>query len=273
MHTTNGTPSNGADYTVAAVARALDVLCAFEQPPHEYGLSELARQLGMTKNHTFRVLKTLEARGFVRRSGERYRVGVRAFEVGQLALKQLDVVRVARPVLLALHERTGETVHLAILDGLEAVCVDRVESTHAVRLSAEVGRRFPLHAGACPKVLLAFLPLEAQELVLARTLTAYTRHTATEPEALRHELDQIRRDGYGVGDEDLDLGAAAVAAPIRDWSGQVVAALSVAGPLVRIVGQLRTTLPSQVLAAAHQIEAELGYPSRERTPHGTSTTA
>src|SRR5438309_12083057 len=105
-----------AAYTVAAVARALDVLCAFERPPHEFGPSELARQLGMTKNHVFRVLKTLEAHGFVRRVEDRYRVGVRAFEVGQLALRQIDLVRLARPIVQSLYKRTGETVHLAILD-------------------------------------------------------------------------------------------------------------------------------------------------------------
>src|SRR5437763_7467248 len=108
-----------ADYTVAAVARALDVLCAFERPPHEFGPSELARHLGMTKNHVFRVLKTLETQGFVRRTDERYCVGMRALEVGQLALKQIDLVRVARPIVQAVHQRTGETVHLAILDNLE----------------------------------------------------------------------------------------------------------------------------------------------------------
>src|SRR3982074_3367032 len=90
-------------YTIAAIAHALDVLCAFERPPHEFGASELARQLGMTKNHVFRVLKTFEARGFVRRVEDRYMIGVRAFEVGQLAIRGLDVVRVARPVIHSLH--------------------------------------------------------------------------------------------------------------------------------------------------------------------------
>ena len=261
------------DYTVAAVARALDVLCAFERPPHEFGLSELARDLGMTKNHAFRVLKTLESRGFVRRVAERYRVGVRAFEIGQLAVRQLDVVRVARPIMHHLHEQTGETVHLAVLDNLEAVCVDRIESRHPVRLSAEVGRRFPMHPGACPKVLLAFLPEEEQLLVLARGLPAFTRHTLTDAAALRRELADIRRDGFGVGDEDLDLGAAAVAAPIRDWSRQVVAAISAAGPIARVKTRLSTALRDQVVAAAEQISSQLGYTSQERTPHATALRA
>jgi DNA-binding IclR family transcriptional regulator len=249
-------------YTVAAVARALDVLCAFQRPPHEFGPSELARQLGMTKNHVFRVLKTLEANGFVRRVNDRYRVGIRAFEVGQLAIKQLDVVRLARPIMHSLHERTGETVHLAVLDNLEAVCVDRVESQHPIRLSAEVGKRFPLHAGACPKVLLAFMSTSDRERVLARGLPAFTRFTATEPADLCRELDEIERDGYAVGDQDLDLGAAAVAAPIRDWSAQVVAAISVAGPLERVKTQLRAQLRHHVVTAAEHISSELGYSGR-----------
>ena len=253
-------------YTVAAVDHALDVLCAFERPPHEFGASELARQLGMTKNHVFRVLKTFEARGFVRRVDDRYVVGVRAFEIGQLAVKHLDVVRVARPVIQNLHQQTGETVHLAVLDTtmLEAVCIERIESHHPVRLSAEVGRRFPLHAGACPKVLLAFLPQAEREAVVARGLPAFTRYTVTDPAELRAELDEIRRCGYAVADEDLDLGAAAVAAPIRDWSGQVVAALSVAGPIARVRKGLNTVLRGAVLAAAEHISGDSGIRNRER---------
>jgi DNA-binding IclR family transcriptional regulator len=253
-----------ADYTVAAVARALDVLCAFERPPHEFGPSELARQLGMTKNHVFRVLKTLEAHGFVRRAEERYRVGVRAFEIGQLALKQMDLVRLARPVMHSLQQRTGETVHLAILDGEEAVCVDRLESLHPMRLSAEIGKRFPLHAGACPKVLLAYLPDEQRRRALRPVLTAFTEFTVTEVDVLERELDQIRRDGYGVGDQDLDLGAAAVAAPIRDHTEQVVGAISVAGPLSRVGACLHTELRDEVMTAAEEISTGLGFSRRDR---------
>lgn len=248
-----------SDYTVAAVARALDVLCAFERPPHEFGPSELARRLGMTKNHVFRVLKTLEAHGFVTRADERYRVGMRALQVGQLALKQMDLLRVAHPVVVALHEQTGETVHLAVLDEREAICVDRIESVHPVRLSAEVGRRFPMHAGACPKVLLAFMPERERRDVFARELTAFTPYTTVDPVALERELDEIRANGYSIGDQDLDLGAAAVAAPIRDFSGQVVGAISVAGPLNRVESCLRTELRRLVVNAAEQISLGLGY--------------
>jgi DNA-binding IclR family transcriptional regulator len=250
---------SGAGYTVAAVARALDVLCAFERPPHEFGPSRLARQLGMTKNHVFRVLKTLEAHGFVRRVDDRYRVGMRALEIGQLALKHMDLVRVARPFVQSLHGRTGETVHLAVLDGEEAVCVDRMESLHPVRLSAEIGKRFPLHAGACPKVLLAYLPEAHQRRILERQLPAFTEYTITDRIALARELDEIRSEGYGVGDQDLDLGAAAVAAPIRDHTGQVVSAISVAGPLSRVGGCLRTELRREVVAAADDISLGLGF--------------
>jgi DNA-binding IclR family transcriptional regulator len=261
-------------YSVAAVARALDVLCAFECPPHEFGASQLARQLGMTKNHTFRLLKTLEAHGFVQRIEDRYRVGVRAFEIGQLAITHLDVVRIARPVIFSLHEQTGETVHLAVLDNLEAVCVERIESQHAVRLSADIGRRFPLHAGACPKVLLAHLPPAQRDEVLRRELPAFTRHTATDPSTLRQELEEIVRCGYGISDEDLDLCAAAVAAPIRDWSGHVVAAISAAGPIERVKHQLRTTLCIQVVAAAERISNQLGYSGgRKGNTNGLATPA
>lgn len=248
-------------YTIAAIARALDVLAAFQCPPHEFGPSELARRLGMTKNHVFRVLKTFEEHGYVRRIDDRYMIGMRAFEIGQLAIKRLEVVRVAQPIVRELHARTGETVHLAVLDStsLEAVCVDRMESEHAVRLSAEVGRRFPLHAGACPKVLLAFLPESEREAVLARGLPAFTSRTNTDAQKLRSEVEQVRCMGYAVADEDLDPGASAVAAPIRQWTGEVIAAISVAGPISRVGAQLRSTLRDEVVAAAECISQALGY--------------
>jgi DNA-binding IclR family transcriptional regulator len=270
----NATADKG--YSIAAITRGLDVLAAFERPPHAFGASELARQLGMTKNHVFRVLKTFEERGFVRRVDDRYMVGMRAFEVGQLALKGMDVVRIARPVVRALHERTDETVHLAVLDttSLEAVCVERIESSHPVRLSAEVGRRSPLHAGACPKLLLAYLPDAEREAVLERGLPAFTRRTATSAAELRQELEHIRGSGYAVSDEDLDTGAAAVAAPIRDWTGQVVAAISVAGPIGRVRDELTTTLRDEVIAAGDRVSIELGYsPLRKGLAHALASQA
>ncbi len=259
MSHTATSSGGGTDYTVASVARALDLLLVFERTPHEFGPSELARQLGMTKNLAFRMLKTLESRGFVTRVGDRYRVGMRAFLVGQLAVRELDVVRAARPVMQEVHDRAGETVHLAVLDGCEAVCVDRIESRHMIRLSADVGKRFPLHAGACPKVLMAHLPAEERERVIEQGLPAFTGWTTTDPELLRVELAEIRSRGYGISDEDIDLGAAAVAAPIRDWSGTVVAAISIAGPLTRVELLLHTEYRDLVVGAAERISARLGY--------------
>lgn len=253
------------EYTVASVGRALELLAAFERPPHEFGPSELARSLGMTKNQAFRLLRTLESRRFVERADDgAYRVGMRALEVGQLVVRRLDVVRAARPHLEELHARTGETVHLGVLDGHEAVCVDRIESRHLIRLSAEIGRRFPLHVGAVPKVLLAHLPPERQEEVIALGLPAYTRRTITDAAALRAKLADIRAKGYAVSDEDLDIGGSAVAAPIHDRSGAVVAAVSVAGPTPRVGRKLHTEHRALVVEAAARISASLGYVARAR---------
>ncbi len=262
--------TRSTDYTIASVARALDLLLAFERQPHEFGPSDLARQLGITKNLAFRLVKTLESRGFVVRMGERYRIGMRAFQVGQLAVRELELIRAARPSMQELHDRTGETIHLAVLDGYEAVCIDRLESRHMVRLSADIGKRFPLHAGACPKVLLAHLPREEREVSLRRGLPAFTRKTQVDPAALEAELDEIRRRGYGVSDEDIDLGAVAVAAPIRDWSGAVVAAISIAGPVSRMARSLQREYRDLVIGAAEEISARVGYAGMRRAASGAS---
>ena len=157
---------------------------------------------------------------------------------------------------------TGETVFLGALDGRQALCIDARESPQSIRLYARIGRRSPLYAGSIPKLLFAFLPDPVREEWLQELeLTPITSYTVTDRDQLRQQLIHIRSQGYAITSNDLDEGATSVAAPIRDHTGQVVAAISVAGPSQRFSEDRIDWILTQVLKGAAEISANLGCPA------------
>ncbi|NOZ27074.1 MAG: IclR family transcriptional regulator [Chloroflexi bacterium] len=251
------------DYTIQALHHALVVLDTFlEADRPTQGISEISEKLGLNKSRVFRILNTLEQHGFVERDPEtkRYRLGVRLITFGEAVRRHLDVVQAADPILDELAERTGETIYLGVADGHEAVCVAQRESRYGVRLYAEIGRRVPLHVGGVPKVLLAHMPPEKRSRVLHNgPLPRITEHTITDPDRLEKILEGIRQRGYAVEADDLDLGAHSVAAPVRDYAGRVVAAVSIAGPSQRFTPDRIQEFIQLICHAADRISARLGY--------------
>ncbi len=251
----------GRDYSISVLdygLRALEVLLIAEG--HGLGLSDLAERLGVNKSRAFRILATLEQQGFVVQDEQTksYRLGLKLLHFGEAVRRGLHLPQVAAPVLDQLAETTGETVFLGVLDGLEAVCVDKRESRHPVRLYAEIGRRAPLHAGGVPRVLLAYRALAQPEILEQLTLTPITSATLVNRDVLAAELARIREQGYAVSIDDLDMGVTSVAAPIRDHLGNLAAAVSVAGPNDRLPPEAIPDLAALVRAAADQISRGLG---------------
>lgn len=237
------------------------MLDAFLDDRDSMSLADLSRELSLNKSRVFRIMSTLQRRGFVERdaSSREYLLGLRFIEFGEAARRRLGLIEVAGPVLTELADATGESVFLGVRDGLDAVCVAMRESKHPVRLTAEVGRRVPLHVGGVPKVLLAFLPPPEQETVLKRLrLNPITPKTITTHAGLRRVLAAIRRQGYVITADDLDLGATSVAVPILDGSGKLIAGISVAGPSERFTPSvMQQTLPL-TLAGAQRIAIRMG---------------
>lgn len=248
--------------TIGSLRKALDLVDEFSLANGPLGVSELARRLGMSKNQVFRILKTLEEYDYVHQREDRsYDIGYRFFEIGQRIAGRNDLLAVAPPFMDALRDATQETVHLFARDGLRAVCLARRESPHLVSLSAQVGRRFSLHAGACPKTILAYQPRELVDALIARDgLPAYTERTITDRDTLIAHLDAIVERGYAESDEDLDQYAYAIAVPIVDRDGKVNAALSVAGPVQRFTPEMRARTLSLLVEACDNISAALGAP-------------
>jgi DNA-binding IclR family transcriptional regulator len=251
------------DYIVGPLASALDIMLEFEGGEPELRASDLARRVGITRNKAFRLIKTLESRGFLQRVGDQYRVGIRLLTLGQLAAKPVEVLQAAaQPELEALREETGETVYVLSADGDEAVCIASIESAHYLRIAVSVGLRRPLHAGAGQKMLLAGLDDQRVAQFLNRMGKALTASTIIDQAQLRAELEEIRQRGYSLSFGEVESDAGAVAAPIRDHSGQVVAALVVGGAISRVVDHLNGSWPLMVAAAAERISTRLGF---ERT--------
>ncbi len=249
-------------YTIEAVDRALLVLEALAEHP-DIGVTELAKQLGYTKTLTFRLLQTLEERGFVAKDGGQahYALGYRLAYLGNCVDEQQSVVVAASPIMDGLRDQTDENINLIVRDANRILCVATRESRQSMRLFAKAGRRGPLHAGGGSKLLLAYAPDDVIEQVLAAPLERYTPHTVTEPARLRPILKTIREDGYHITRDDLDIGAYSIAVPIWGPHGDVVAALSVAGPNARLDAARQEAHLSAAQAAALSISARLGRPA------------
>lgn len=241
--------------------RALAVLSHFSHARPELRLADFA-PLGLHKSTLYRLLEVMRAQRLVEldpATGQ-YRLGLRLFELGMLAVGRLELARSAQRSLDALVERTGETAHLGVLDGLDVVSIGRAESTHALRMPGALGRRSPAHGSAIGKVLLAHLPESAQKGLLARaSFPAVTRRTLVRPDQVLRELRAVRQRGYAIDDEEIYPGVRCVGAPVRDHSGEVVAGVSASGPTTRLPREHFPRIAAEVLKAAAEISKRLGY--------------
>lgn len=238
--------------------RSLAILALFTETRVERRVPELAEALDLPVPTTYRIVGSLVAHGLLRPTPGGYRLGSAALDLGRRAAAGLDLPSAAGRELRALAEATGETCVLSVLDDVDGVCVDRVDSVQPLRLSVEVGQRMPLHAGAASKALLAFAPLSVREAVLSGPLPALGPATLTSAAALASEIDEIRTLGYAVSREETDDGAWGLAAPILGAGGVLLGSIGMAGPLVRCTPEAMETARREVLASARRAEAELG---------------
>ncbi|MET9634121.1 IclR family transcriptional regulator [Lentzea sp. NPDC006480] len=218
----------------AVVEKAFAVLEAWDHRSETLGASELARRTGLPKSTSHRVLGILEAAGVVERLDGSYRLGERLRGITDVVTAGFPQLReVGLPFMQDLYELTHETVHLAVLDGADAHCVEKIYGHRRSPLRSRVGGVLPAHSTALGKVLLAYSGLNAQRLVLTGPLRRYTANTVTEPMRLAAELRGTRRAGFAHDLAETHPGVACVAAPVLDETGRAVAALSVSGPVDR----------------------------------------
>ena len=260
-------------YVTRSVERALSILQLFALGEAEIGLSEISSRAGLHQSTVFRLLATLSAAGFTEQSPltGRYRLGLSALTLGQAFLRHSDLRQIAEPALGVLRDRSGETVHLATLDGTQVVYLEKLPGLHPIGLmSSRVGDRAPAHCTGLGKALLAHQPEAVLRESYRSGLTEFTPRTITRIGPLLAEMEKVRQAGFAVDDEEHEPGVVCIAASVSD-SRRVVAAISVSGPSERIREKIRRSrLPEQVLAAANDISIHLG---RAAIPPPVSTQA
>ena len=248
-------------YTVQILARAIHVLGALAGRVRGWTLDELGASLGIAKASLLRILRTLEDEGVVRRDDDRYYLGARVLDFSHGYLRGLELTGVARPLMEDLARRTGQTISLAVRDGLEIVYVAIERAQQDIGIQGEIGARHPANATALGKVLLADLePEDAAALVAGRELVRLTHRTITDPDALQRHLALVRTQGYAVDDEERGIGIRCVAAPIRRADGRAIGAMSVAGPIFHMTEDVFPRYRAWLLEATAEASARFGHP-------------
>lgn len=248
-------------YLIQSAALTLEVLLVFGRPPYRYTPSEMAQQLDLDRNQAFRCLRTLQHVGFIRLDeDDRFVLTTLVDQLAGTSRPQPTLVSAAQSFMDEVSQSTGETVNLFVLDGDQLSCVDHRDGLRPVRLVTEPGRRIPLHAGACPKAVLSFLPPAEQDAVLAQLpgLQRFTAHTELDPDVLRQELEWTRLRGYAISDLDIDEEARGVGAPIFNAGEQIIGAISVGGPASRMTPQRLVELGELIRSTAQHISRQLG---------------
>lgn len=251
----------GRDGGVRSVDRAVEVLETLARRG-EAGVSEVATEIGVHKSTAFRLLVALEGRGLVEQAGYRgrYRLGVGLLRLAGAVSDQLDVVRQGRVVCTRLASELGETVNVAVLQAHFVVNVDQARGPSTVATHNWIGQLTPVHCTSSGKVLIAHLDADRRNAVLgACGMTALTPHTLTTAERMDEQLARVRETGYAVAVEEYEVGLNAVAAPVRDHTGAVIAAVSVSGPSYRLDRARIAQLVAPLLAGTSEISRRMGF--------------
>ncbi|MFJ5262663.1 IclR family transcriptional regulator [Streptomyces sp. NPDC088387] len=245
---------------VQSVDRAVSVLEILARLG-EAGVTEIADELDVHKSTAFRLLGVLENRGLVGQAKDRgkYYLGAGVLRLAGAAAVRLDISQEGVPLCRELADELGETVNIAVLDDDAAVNIMQARGSASVTAQNWLGRRTPLHATSSGKVLLAHMPATLREGLLARSLPRFTQRTITGPVALRGELDAVIERGYALAVEELEVGLAATAAPVRAHDGRVIGAVSASGPVYRLDPERLPELTKRTVAAATELSKRMGY--------------
>jgi DNA-binding IclR family transcriptional regulator len=251
-----------SNYIIQSVSHALDVLEQFAGESEELGVTELSKRLKLHKNNVFRLLATLESRGYIEqnRATENYRLGIRCLQLGQGYVQHMGLLRQARPILAELTRAVRETTYLAVLRRGAIVPVEVMEADRAVRIIPPLGEALPLHCTAAGKAYLAFAPEDELRALVPDGLPRHTEKTITERPALLQQLKGVAGSSYAVDMGEYLEDVRSVASPVRDYARSVVGVLAVAAPAARLsVERIDKEIAPAVLKAALELSGRLGF--------------
>lgn len=260
------TTAERSTYQIRALERGLDLLEAFTPASPECSVTDLAAATNLPKPTVVRLLSVLASRSFVEHvpDSDRYRLGVKSLEIGSAYLQSTSLEAEAKPIMQRLAEQTNQTANLGILDRFDVVHVQVVAPDRPVRFWAEVGKREDAYLSGLGKVLLSGLDDARFAAYLRQPRTAKTPNTLIDADDLRREIERTRERGYALDDEESNLGVRCVAAPIRDRTGQIAAAISISGVRAEFENDQMNRYIEAVTRAAADISARLGFSGQER---------
>ena len=251
--------------TVQTLERAFNVIEILGNADYHLGISEIAQQSELPLSTTHRILSTLLNLGYVEQNPEtnKYTLGVRILQLRGAVIGKLNLAIVAMPIMKMLMNKVEETVHLAVYNEGEIVYIERVEGLKTQGMYTRIGKRAPSHCTALGKVLLSHLPesLWFDDVVNKQGLKAYSETTITSVDILRQELQRTRERGYAIDNGETGEKVRCVAAPIRDYTGQAVAAISISGPQTQVTRDRVSFLGEAVCRASELISEKLGFVS------------
>lgn len=251
-----------ADRGIQVIDRALDILELLSVEKSGLGVTEIGSRLGLHKSTVHRILTVMAERGYIEKTKSRgeYRIGLKLVEISSLYLNNVELKTEAKPFLWQLAAKFNLVAHLAILDGNEAVYIEKVDVVHSIRLYSQIGRRIPVHCTALGKSLMSGLPDdEIEKRLKDYRFHKHTDNTIINKEALMKQIAEVRRKGWSIDDEEHEKGVRCIAAPIRDYRGNVIAALSITGSAA-IVNEARDEeIARLVVETAENISRRLGF--------------
>lgn len=251
-----------SDYYIKSIKRSVQILKSFTLQSKELGITELSRILHLHKSTIHRILVTLEDEHIVlqNQATKKYRLGMKLFELGNIAKEQIEIRDYAKPIMDELAKKTEESIDLNIISDNKRVSIEKIDSPHDLRRIIQLGRSLPLYCGGSGKAILAFLPAsEIERIICKENLICLGPKTITDPVILREHLKEIRKNGYAQSFEERVIGSSSVAAPIFDYEGNVIASISISGPITRFTKKKIPIFISLVKEAAEKISTKFGY--------------
>jgi len=246
----------------SAVERAVAILECFSRKEPILGIKEIAQKLGLQKSTVHRLLAMMAGQGLIARDADsqRYRLGHKLIHLGQLSARQYQLRDLALPVMRRVWEKAGETVTLSVRIGDQRMYLDQIESLEEVRVTVDIGKPLPIYCGAGGKAFLAFMdPVEVDRILGSAPLQPLTSATIVDPARLRDELSVVRMHGYAMSLGERVAGVHAIAVPLRNDTGQVVAAVGISGPASRLTADRLADRAPLLVQAASEMSDTLGW--------------
>jgi DNA-binding IclR family transcriptional regulator len=254
-------------YQLHGLERAVSVLEVLSESDVPLSLAEICSRMGLHKSTAHRVLMVLERSALIERTQEnRFRLGLKLYELGNRAVEQIDLRARVYPFFRRLAMQVGETVHLSVLQKTSVVYLDKVEPNRRVCMSSKIGTSNPVYCTSMGKAMLAFQPEETIEQIVAKIrFVRFTQKTLCSREKLLKYLETVRRRGYAIDDEEIEVGVRCVGAPILNQNHYAIAAVSVSGPSSRITAQRVPAIAEHVLTCCREISASLGLRAKRKS--------